>query len=114
MKSRTQPDTGGRPSVEASLHEMLEWRLVVHTHPFAVNALTCGTQGEQTARELFGDEALWVPYTDPGYRLAKLMEEKLKAYRAAHRASRGSCSCRTTGWSWARTPPRRSDRSPTR
>ena len=55
---RTQPDAGGRPSVEASLHEMLEWRLVVHTHPFAVNALTCGTQGEQAAKELFGDEVL--------------------------------------------------------
>jgi NAD(P)-dependent dehydrogenase (short-subunit alcohol dehydrogenase family)/rhamnose utilization protein RhaD (predicted bifunctional aldolase and dehydrogenase) len=85
MKSRTQQDAGGRPSVEASLHEMLEWRLVVHTHPFAVNALTCGTRGEQAAREVFGDQAVWVPYTDPGYLLAKLMEEKLKAYRAAHR-----------------------------
>jgi NAD(P)-dependent dehydrogenase (short-subunit alcohol dehydrogenase family)/rhamnose utilization protein RhaD (predicted bifunctional aldolase and dehydrogenase) len=85
LKSRTQTDAGGRPSVEASLHEMLEWRLVVHTHPYAVNALTCGTHAEKTARELFGDEALWVPYTDPGYRLAKLMEEKLKAYRGAHR-----------------------------
>ncbi len=39
---------------------------------------------EAAARELFGKEALWVPYTDPGYRLAKLMQEMLKAYRAAH------------------------------
>jgi len=85
MKSRTAPDAGGRPSVEASLHEMLEWRLVVHTHPYAVNALTCSAHGEKIARELFGGEALWVPYTDPGYRLAKLMEEKLKAFRDAHR-----------------------------
>jgi NAD(P)-dependent dehydrogenase (short-subunit alcohol dehydrogenase family)/rhamnose utilization protein RhaD (predicted bifunctional aldolase and dehydrogenase) len=85
MKSRTRPDAGGRPSVEASLHEMLEWRFIVHTHPYAVNALTCSTRAEQTVRELFGDEALWVPYTDPGYKLAKLMEEKLAAYRAAHR-----------------------------
>ena len=77
MKSRTQPDAGGRPSVEASLHEMLEWRFVVHTHPCAINALTCSANAEKTARELFGDEALWVPYTDPGYLLAKLMEEKL-------------------------------------
>ncbi|HUJ75658.1 MAG TPA: SDR family NAD(P)-dependent oxidoreductase, partial [bacterium] len=84
-RSRTRPEAGGRPSVEASLHEMLEWRLVVHTHPFAINALTCGVRGEKTARELFGDEALWVPYTDPGYRLAMLMQEKLTAYRAAHR-----------------------------
>jgi NAD(P)-dependent dehydrogenase (short-subunit alcohol dehydrogenase family)/rhamnose utilization protein RhaD (predicted bifunctional aldolase and dehydrogenase) len=85
MRSRTVPDAGVRPSVEASLHEMLEWRFVVHTHPYAVNALTCSVHGEQTARELFGDSALWVPYTDPGYLLAKRMEERLRAYRDAHR-----------------------------
>jgi NAD(P)-dependent dehydrogenase (short-subunit alcohol dehydrogenase family)/rhamnose utilization protein RhaD (predicted bifunctional aldolase and dehydrogenase) len=85
MGSRSRPDEGGRPSVEASLHEMLEWRLVVHTHPGAVNALTCGARGEQAARELFGDDALWVPYTDPGYLLAMLMDEKLKTYRAVHK-----------------------------
>ncbi len=84
LKSRTRPEAGGRPSVEASLHEMLEWRLVVHTHPFAVNALTCSARAESTVRELFGNDVLWVPYTDPGYRLAKRMEEDLRAYRAAH------------------------------
>ncbi len=83
MASRADPASGGRPSVEASLHEMIGWRFVVHTHPWRVNALTCGRDGEKAARELFADEALWVPYTDPGYRLAKLMEEKLGAYRRA-------------------------------
>jgi NAD(P)-dependent dehydrogenase (short-subunit alcohol dehydrogenase family)/rhamnose utilization protein RhaD (predicted bifunctional aldolase and dehydrogenase) len=84
--ARTEPGKGGRPSVETSLHEMIELRFVVHTHPWTVNALTCSRDGERTVRELFGDEALWVPYTDPGYRLAKLMEEKLRLYRAARRA----------------------------
>jgi NAD(P)-dependent dehydrogenase (short-subunit alcohol dehydrogenase family)/rhamnose utilization protein RhaD (predicted bifunctional aldolase and dehydrogenase) len=84
LKSRTRPEAGGRPSVEASLHEMLEWRLVVHTHPFVINALTCSARAESTVRELFGKEVLWVPYTDPGYRLAKRMEEDLKSYRSAH------------------------------
>ena len=84
MKSRTRPEEGGRPSVEASLHEMMEWRLVVHTHPCAVNALTCAAEGESVARQLFGPEVLWVPYTDPGYLLAKAMERQLAAYRSAH------------------------------
>ena len=84
MASRTEPEKGGRPSVETSLHEMLAWRFVVHTHPHAVNALTCGRNGESAARELFGEAALWVPYTDPGYRLAKLMQKMLKDYRDAH------------------------------
>ena len=43
-----------------------------------MNALTCAKDGEKTARSLFGDDLLWVPYTDPGYRLAKLMEENKK------------------------------------
>ena len=84
MSSRIDPEKGGRPSVETSLHEMLTWRFVVHTHPHAVNALTCGKNGEAAARELFGKEALWVPYTDPGYLLAKLMQKLLKDYRDAH------------------------------
>ena len=85
MASRTDPAAGGRPSVETSLHELIGWRFVVHTHPHIINALTCSQNGETAARELFGVEALWVPYTDPGYRLAKLVEEKLAAYRSAHR-----------------------------
>jgi NAD(P)-dependent dehydrogenase (short-subunit alcohol dehydrogenase family)/rhamnose utilization protein RhaD (predicted bifunctional aldolase and dehydrogenase) len=85
LASRTDPAAGGRPSVETSLHEMIGWRYVVHTHPYAVNALTCARDGEAAARELFGGEALWVPYSDPGYKLAKLMQEKLAAYRSAHK-----------------------------
>ncbi len=34
LSSRTDPEKGGRPSVESSLHEMLDWKYVVHTHPF--------------------------------------------------------------------------------
>ncbi|HEY9594833.1 MAG TPA: class II aldolase/adducin family protein, partial [Spirochaetia bacterium] len=84
MACRVDTEKGGRPSVETSLHEMIGFRFVVHTHPSVVNAVTCSKNGEEVARELFGDAALWVPYTDPGYRLAKLMEESLAAYRARH------------------------------
>ncbi len=85
MACRSQPEKGGRPSVETSLHEMIELRYVVHTHPWCVNALTCAKDGEKAARDLFGADLLWVPYSDPGYRLAKVMEEKLAAFRKAGR-----------------------------
>jgi NAD(P)-dependent dehydrogenase (short-subunit alcohol dehydrogenase family)/rhamnose utilization protein RhaD (predicted bifunctional aldolase and dehydrogenase) len=85
MACCVDPEKGGRPSVETSLHEMIGFRFVVHTHPTIINALTCSVRGEATVRELFGDEALWIPYSDPGYRLAKLVEEKLAAYRARFR-----------------------------
>jgi NAD(P)-dependent dehydrogenase (short-subunit alcohol dehydrogenase family)/rhamnose utilization protein RhaD (predicted bifunctional aldolase and dehydrogenase) len=84
MASRTAPEKGGRPSVEASLHESIEYRYVVHTHPCEVNALLCARDGAAMAARLFGAEALFLPYTDPGYRLAKSLEAALTAYRAAH------------------------------
>ncbi|HUI69558.1 MAG TPA: SDR family NAD(P)-dependent oxidoreductase [Spirochaetia bacterium] len=84
LASRTDPETGGRPSVESSLHEMLDWRYVVHTHPFEVNALLCARDAEKVVRELFGDSVLLVPYTDPGYLLARLMWDELSRYRKRH------------------------------
>ncbi len=81
MASRTEPEKGGRPSVESSLHEMLEWRYVVHTHACEVNGLLCAKDAEKEVQSLFGDSALLVPYTDPGYRLAKLMFDELGRYR---------------------------------
>ena len=72
----------GRPSVESALHAMLG-KVVIHTHPVAANALTCGpglnALGEITpAGEL---PPLWVPYTDPGWRLAITTKSALEAYQ---------------------------------
>ena len=84
LASRTNPESGGRPSVEASLHESIEYRYVVHTHPFLVNALTSARDGEKQAARLFGDEALYLRYCDPGYTLAVHLHEALQGYRKAH------------------------------
>jgi NAD(P)-dependent dehydrogenase (short-subunit alcohol dehydrogenase family)/rhamnose utilization protein RhaD (predicted bifunctional aldolase and dehydrogenase) len=84
MASRVDPEKGGRPSVESSLHEMLDWKYVIHTHPFEVNALLCAREAEKEVQALFADAALLVPYTDPGYRLAKLMWDELSRYKKSH------------------------------
>ncbi|MGO8733662.1 MAG: SDR family oxidoreductase [Terriglobia bacterium] len=75
----------GRPSVETALHAMLG-RVVIHTHPVAANALNCGpglkALGEITpAGEL---PPLWVPYTDPGWRLAITVKSAAEAYEKKH------------------------------
>ena len=70
-----------RPSVETSLHELLDYAYVVHTHPAKVNGLTCSIQAEKKTNELFGDEALFIPYTDPGYTLFKVVDNKVKEYK---------------------------------
>jgi len=70
-----------RPSVETSLHETLNYPFVVHLHPTRVNALLCGNDSQIITLELFGDEALYIPYTDPGYILFKKIEEAVADYR---------------------------------
>lgn len=71
---------GRRPSVELLFHALLPERLVLHTHPILVNAVTCHRDGRALAARLFGDTAVWVPYTDPGLPLA----HAIVAARAAH------------------------------
>jgi NAD(P)-dependent dehydrogenase (short-subunit alcohol dehydrogenase family)/rhamnose utilization protein RhaD (predicted bifunctional aldolase and dehydrogenase) len=70
-----------RPSVETSLHETLNYRFVVHLHPTLVNALLCGKDSRKVTRELFGDNALYIPYTDPGYILFKKFESAVAGFR---------------------------------
>jgi len=69
----------GRASVEAPLHNCLDYTYVVHTHPYLVNALTCGKQGALHAKRLF-PEALWIDYIDPGYTLCIFVERKIAEY----------------------------------
>ena len=62
---------GRRPSVELLFHAFLPERFVLHTHPVLINAITCARDGGTLADRLFGDQVVWVPYTDPGLPLAR-------------------------------------------
>ncbi len=75
---------GKRPSVEASMHNAIGYAYVVHTHPTVVNALMCAQDAQAKVRELFGERALYIAYTDPGYILFKKVENAIAAYRAAN------------------------------
>jgi NAD(P)-dependent dehydrogenase (short-subunit alcohol dehydrogenase family)/rhamnose utilization protein RhaD (predicted bifunctional aldolase and dehydrogenase) len=70
MDARLAGETN-RPSVECMLHGLFPQTFVLHLHPALVNGLTCGTCGRQYCETLFGDRAVWVPLTKPGYTLAK-------------------------------------------
>lgn len=59
------------PSVETLLHAFLPHKYVDHTHSTAVLALTDQPDGESIARDVFGDRIAYVPYTIPGFALAK-------------------------------------------
>ena len=70
LAARKPGEEQKRPSVETMLHDLLPFKYVMHLHPALVNGLSCSRQGETAMKELFGNEALWVPSTNPGYVLS--------------------------------------------
>ena len=79
MEQAVCPDTPGRASVEAPLHDSLSARFVVHTHPAVVNGMTCSKNGKQICNELF-PTALWQDYIDPGYTLCIQVRREIQNY----------------------------------
>jgi rhamnose utilization protein RhaD (predicted bifunctional aldolase and dehydrogenase)/NAD(P)-dependent dehydrogenase (short-subunit alcohol dehydrogenase family) len=63
--------TSPNPSVETLLHAFLPHKFIDHVHSTAVLALVDQPDGEAVAREVYGDKVAYVPYTIPGFALAK-------------------------------------------
>jgi rhamnose utilization protein RhaD (predicted bifunctional aldolase and dehydrogenase) len=90
--ARADPDAPVRPSLETVLHALvlqLEGvNFVGHTHPTAINAITCSVGFEMAASgRLFPDEIVVcgiapvvVPYTDPGLPLARKVRDLINQY----------------------------------
>ncbi|UCG57085.1 MAG: class II aldolase [Phycisphaerales bacterium] len=75
--------TVARPSVEAHLHAWLD-KCVIHLHPSAAGAYHNAKNGRAKLEKPFKDEPLpplWVPYTDPGYLLAKRIARLVDRYQ---------------------------------
>lgn len=87
-----EPDKKRRPSVEATLHaiclSLQGVKYVGHTHPTAINAITCSVSFEEALQgRLFPDEIvvcgahpLLIPYVDPGIILSRIIRERLHEY----------------------------------
>lgn len=81
-----------KPSVEAIFHAYLLTlpgvNFVGHTHPITVNQLLCSKHAKNFARRrtfpdeivCCGVESVFVPYTDPGLKLAQAMQKAVVAY----------------------------------
>ena len=59
------------PSVETLLHAFLPHKFVDHVHSTAVLALTDQPDNKALVHEVYGDRVAYVPYTIPGFALAK-------------------------------------------
>ncbi len=74
--------SGARPSVESHLHGYLD-RCVIHLHPLVIASYVNAKDGKAAIEKLFANEKLpplWIPYTDPGFMLAKKVCELVAGY----------------------------------
>jgi rhamnose utilization protein RhaD (predicted bifunctional aldolase and dehydrogenase) len=77
--ARVRPELNQRPSVEVLLHHLMPQRLVVHTHPTVVNAVTCCVYGSGIAAAESGVRFVWQPYVDPGWVLGNCVAGSVSA-----------------------------------
>ena len=82
--ARLEPEKNQRPSVEALLHHLVPGQFVVHGHATQANGLTCCVAGEAIAKELLGEDVVWIPFVNPGYLLAQTLIATLDAHRKKH------------------------------
>lgn len=80
MDARLLGEEDKRPSVETLLHMLIPFKLVLHLHPALVNGLTCGKDGEKAAEKLFGNTALFMRATKPGYILSMAAKKETDAH----------------------------------
>ncbi|MEM9186877.1 MAG: class II aldolase/adducin family protein [Planctomycetota bacterium] len=95
-EAKVDPDSPLRPSVETALHAVClslpGVEFVGHSHPTAVNAITCSKDFEAIAQQcLFPDQIvvcgaypLLVPYVDPGVPLARELQGRLAQHVEQH------------------------------
>ncbi len=81
LNSRVNPESGLRPSVETSLHNLFETSFVVHTHSTLVNGLMCSNQAAEKTLEIFGEEILFIPNTNAGYTLFVVVSNEIEKYK---------------------------------
>jgi len=63
------------PSVETILHALLPHKYVDHTHADAVLSITNTVDGPKRIAEIYGNQAVVIPYVMPGFDLARLCAE---------------------------------------
>jgi rhamnose utilization protein RhaD (predicted bifunctional aldolase and dehydrogenase) len=92
VDAKIDPTAPGHPSVETVLHaaclDLEGVNFVGHTHPTAINMLTCSVAFEEAfGGRLFPDEIVvcgpapvLIPYTDPGLPLAREVHRRIHQY----------------------------------
>jgi rhamnose utilization protein RhaD (predicted bifunctional aldolase and dehydrogenase) len=85
-----------KPSVETTFHGYLlslpGINFVAHTHPTAVNMITCSVNGKEIVKSrIFPDEIVycgiepvWIDYVDPGLTLGRTIRQEVSKFQDKH------------------------------
>jgi len=78
-------EEGPAPSVETPLHSLLPHRVIAHTHDVATMSLTnvSDATAERLVSELFEGGIVYVPYSRPGFPLARSVSDMVDRIPAA-------------------------------
>lgn len=60
---------GAAPSIDTSMHALVEQPHVDHLHPDAGIAIAAAADGEALTERIYGDRVVWVPWRRPGFQL---------------------------------------------
>ena len=95
-KAKVDKKCQQNPSVEILLHTIClnlpGVNFVAHTHPTAVNILTCSKSFPENLKGriypdeivLLGKESIFIPYTDPGVKLAQKAKKEIEIFLDKH------------------------------
>ena len=60
---------GAAPSIDTSMHALVDADHVDHLHPDAGIAIATAKDGEKLTKKIFGSKVVWVPWRRPGFQL---------------------------------------------
>lgn len=96
-KAKVNKKCQQNPSVETLLHaiclNLQGVNFIAHTHPTAVNFLTCSKSFPENLKGriypdevvLLGKESIFIPYVDPGVKLAQKVKKEIDIFLDKHR-----------------------------
>lgn len=60
-----------RPSMETGFHSIINYKYVAHTHSVYTNVLCSIKNAKEIIKKIFGDEAVFVSYCNPGWQITE-------------------------------------------
>ncbi|MEV7694291.1 bifunctional aldolase/short-chain dehydrogenase [Microbacterium sp. NPDC089189] len=70
---------GAAPSIDTSMHALVEKAHVDHLHPDSGIAIATSADGPALTQQIFGDKVVWVPWRRPGFQLGLDIREIQRA-----------------------------------